>query len=102
MTDQLNARFENLEVIITSDDALFIRGSVEEVLFSLALAVFIVVATLWLFLGSPSATLIPCVSIPIALVGSVAAIWLLGFSINILTLLALVLATGLIVDALVR
>ena len=98
VTDQLNARFENLEVIITSDDALFIRGSVEEVLFSLALAVLIVVATLWLFLGSPSATLIPCVSIPIALVGSVAAIWLLGFSINILTLLALILATGLIVD----
>ncbi|MCR9175596.1 MAG: efflux RND transporter permease subunit [Alphaproteobacteria bacterium] len=98
VADHLNARFENLEVIITSDDALFIRGSVEEVLFSLALAVLIVVATLWLFLGSPSATLIPCVSIPIALVGSVAAIWALGFSINILTLLALVLATGLIVD----
>ncbi|MEQ8587577.1 MAG: efflux RND transporter permease subunit [Thalassobaculaceae bacterium] len=95
---ELNARFERVQIQVTSDDALFIEGSVEEVLYTLALAVLIVIATLWLFLGSPSATLIPCVSIPIALIGSVAAIWLLGFSINILTLLALVLATGLIVD----
>jgi len=96
--DKLNDRFERVEITVTSDDALFIKGSVREVLISLGLAVLIVVATLWLFLGSPSATLIPCVSIPVALVGSVAAIWILGFSINILTLLALVLATGLIVD----
>jgi hydrophobe/amphiphile efflux-1 (HAE1) family protein len=94
----LNSRFERVQVSITSDDAEFIEGSVEEVLYTLFLAVLIVIATLWIFLGSPSATLIPCVSIPIALIGSVAAIWLLGFSINILTLLALVLATGLIVD----
>ena len=94
----LSDRFERVEVIVTSDDALFIRGSIREVAISLGLAVLIVIATLWLFLGSPSATLIPCVSIPIALIGSVAAIWLLGFSVNILTLLALVLATGLIVD----
>jgi hydrophobe/amphiphile efflux-1 (HAE1) family protein len=94
----LNTRFERVDLVVTSDDALFIRGSVEEVLKTLALAVLIVIATLWLFLGSPKATLIPCVAIPVALIGSVAAIWLLGFSINILTLLALVLATGLIVD----
>lgn len=95
---ELNSRFERVQVSVTSDDALFIEGSVEEVLYTLFLAVLIVIATLWLFLGSPMATLIPCVSIPVALVGSVAAIWLLGFSINILTLLALVLATGMIVD----
>ncbi|MDF1791875.1 MAG: efflux RND transporter permease subunit [Thalassobaculaceae bacterium] len=95
---EINGRFERIQVRVTSDDAQFIEGSVEEVLYTLVLAVLIVIATLWLFLGSPSATLIPCVSIPIALVGSVAAIWLLGFSINILTLLALVLATGMIVD----
>ncbi|UUX51719.1 efflux RND transporter permease subunit [Nisaea acidiphila] len=94
----LNKRSERIEVIVTSDDALFIEGSVSEVLFSLLLAVLIVIVTLWIFLGSPSATLVPCVSIPVALIGSVAAIWALGFSINILTLLALVLATGLIVD----
>ncbi|MEO9902597.1 efflux RND transporter permease subunit [Nisaea sp.] len=94
----LNRRFDKIEVMVTSDDALFIEGSVSEVLFSLSLAVLIVIGTLWVFLGSPSATLIPCVSIPVALIGSIAAIWALGFSINILTLLALVLATGLIVD----
>lgn len=95
---ELGGRFERLQVTVTSDDALFIRGSIREVAISLGLAVLIVIATLWLFLGSPSATLIPCAAIPIALIGSVAAIWMLGFSINILTLLALVLATGLIVD----
>ena len=94
----LNRRFDKIEVMVTSDDALFIKGSVSEVLFSLLLAILIVIVTLWVFLGSPAATLIPCVSIPVALVGSVAAIWVFGFSINILTLLALVLATGLIVD----
>ena len=94
----LDARFDRVEIVVTADDALFIQGSVEEVLISLGLAILIVIATLWVFLGSPSATLIPCLSIPVALIGSVAAIWLLGFSINILTLLALVLATGLIVD----
>jgi hydrophobe/amphiphile efflux-1 (HAE1) family protein len=96
--DRLNARFDTIEIITISDDALFIRGSIREVLISLGLAALIVVATLWVFLGSPRATLIPCAAIPLALVGSIAAIWLLGFSINILTLLALVLATGMIVD----
>ena len=96
--EALNARFERVHVGIMSDDAEFVEGSVEEVLYTLFLAVVIVIATLWVFLGSPMATLIPCVSIPVALIGSVAAIWLLGFSINILTLLALVLATGMIVD----
>jgi hydrophobe/amphiphile efflux-1 (HAE1) family protein len=95
---RLNNRFERIEITTVSDDALFIRGSIREVLISLGLAVLIVIATLWVFLGSPTATLIPCVAIPVALIGSVAAIWLLGFSINILTLLALVLATGMIVD----
>ncbi|HEX6260922.1 MAG TPA: efflux RND transporter permease subunit, partial [Woeseiaceae bacterium] len=52
----------------------------------------------WLFMGSIRATLVPAMAIPVSLVGTVAAIWLAGFSINILTLLALVLATGLVVD----
>ncbi|NMM44712.1 efflux RND transporter permease subunit [Rhodospirillaceae bacterium KN72] len=95
---RLADRLDGVDIAIVTDDAQFIRGSVREVIVTLLLAVIIVIATLWLFLGSPSATLIPCVSIPIALIGSVAAIWAMGFSINILTLLALVLATGLIVD----
>ncbi|MBT5413857.1 MAG: efflux RND transporter permease subunit, partial [Rhodospirillaceae bacterium] len=96
--EDLNARFEAVHLVVTADDAVFIRGSVREVLITLAIAVTIVVATIWLFVGSLRATLVPTVAIPIALIGTVSAIWLLGFSINLLTLLALVLATGMIVD----
>jgi multidrug efflux pump subunit AcrB len=71
---------------------------VREVIVSLSIAVLVVIAVIYVFMGSLRPTLIPAVAIPIALVGTIAAIWLLGFSINILTLLALVLATGMIVD----
>ena len=98
MVDNLRTRFPELEIRVTSDDAEFIRDSVSEVITSLGLTVLLVVVTLWVFIGSWRATIIPALSIPVALIGSVAIIWLLGFSINILTLLALVLATGLIVD----
>lgn len=96
--ERLNGRFEDVELTKTSDDAIFIRGAIREVLLTLGFSTLIVVAAIWLFIGSPRATLIPAVSIPLALVGTVAAIWALGFSINLLTLLALVLATGLVVD----
>ncbi len=95
---ELNQRFDNLELSVTEDSAIFIKGSVKEVITSLFYSVLIVVATIWLFLGSLRATLIPSAAIPVALIGTVAAIWLMGFSINILTLLAIVLATGLVVD----
>ncbi len=94
----LNERFDDLEIQVTTDDAQFIRRSVEEVLLTLAVTIAIVVGVIWLFLGKLRATLIPSAAIPAALVGAVAGLWLFGFSINILTLLALVLATGLIVD----
>lgn len=96
--DQLNRRLDDIELRVTSDEAVFIEQSVEEVLTSLAITVLIVVMTIWLFLGSMKATIIPAVAIPVSLIGTVAGIWALGFSINLLTLLALVLATGLIVD----
>lgn len=96
--ERLNERFDELELIVTTDNATFIRASVKEVLVTLSLAILIVVLTLWLFTGSLRATLVPCVTIPVSLIGTVAVIWLLGFSINILTLLAIVLATGLVVD----
>lgn len=97
--ERLNERFGGaVELQITNDDAEFIRRSVGEVMVTLGLTVLIVVATIWLFLGSLRATLVPSVAIPVALIGTVAAIWMFGFSINILTLLALVLATGLVVD----
>ncbi|MGE0621826.1 MAG: efflux RND transporter permease subunit [Pseudomonadales bacterium] len=95
---RLNARFDEVELEKISDNAEFIRGSVREVVISLALATLVVVTVIRLFSGSLRTTLVPTLTIPVALLGTVAAIWLLGFSINILTLLALVLATGLIVD----
>ncbi|CAM3817936.1 efflux RND transporter permease subunit [Rheinheimera salexigens] len=95
---QAQSRFPDLQMQVTSDDAEFIRSSVKEVITSLLLTIVLVVATLWLFIGSGRATIVPALSIPVSLIGALAAIWLMGFSINILTLLALVLATGLIVD----
>jgi HAE1 family hydrophobic/amphiphilic exporter-1 len=89
---------EDVSIFVTSDEATFVRGAIVEVAKTLTLAVMIVVAIIFLFLRDARATLIPAVTIPVALVGTLAAIWLVGFSINILTLLALVLATGMVVD----
>jgi HAE1 family hydrophobic/amphiphilic exporter-1 len=89
---------EGMKIRVTSDDATFIRGAITEVIVSLILAVVIVVAVIYLFLRSFRATLIPTITMPVALIGALAAIYLAGFSINILTLLAIVLATGMVVD----
>ncbi len=95
---RLNRDNPDLQLSVVSDDAIFIRSAIQEVGTSLALAVLIVVAVVGAFLGQWRATLVPVVAIPIALIGTLGAIWLLGFSINLLTLLALLLATGLVVD----
>jgi hydrophobic/amphiphilic exporter-1 (mainly G- bacteria), HAE1 family len=89
---------DDVNIFITSDDAVFIRGSIEEVLKTLALAVAIVVVVIFIFLRDLRATMIPALTMPVALIGTLAAIYLVGFSVNILTLLALVLATGMVVD----
>ncbi|HKJ21259.1 MAG TPA: efflux RND transporter permease subunit, partial [Woeseiaceae bacterium] len=95
---RINARYPDLALKVTDDQATFIKSSVTQVLITLGLSIAIVIATIWLFMGSFRATLVPALAIPVALIGTIAAIWLMGFSINILTLLALVLATGLVVD----
>ena len=89
---------EGVDIRVTSDDATFISGAIEEVRSTLILAVLIVIAIIFLFLRDWRATLIPAVTLPVSLIGAFAAIWLAGFSVNILTLLALVLATGMVVD----
>ncbi len=89
---------EDVRMYVTSDSADFIEGAIHEVELALGLSVLIVTAVIFLFLRDARATLIPVLAIPVALVGTLAAIWLVGFSINILTLLALVLATGIVVD----
>ncbi len=76
----------------------FIQASIDEVQFSLGAAVVIVVVVIFLFLGSLRAVVIPIVTIPLSLVGAGTLMAALGFSLNLLTLLAMVLAIGLVVD----
>ncbi|OQM76107.1 efflux RND transporter permease subunit [Manganibacter manganicus] len=89
---------KGMHIKVTSDDAVFVNGAVHEVEIALVLSVSIVLIIIYIFLLDWRATLIPGFSMPVALIGTIAAIYLAGFSINILTLLALVLATGLVVD----
>lgn len=98
LIQRINATRTDVHIVKTSDDALFIRGAVREVIYSLGLAIMIVVGVIYAFIGGLRATLIPAVTIPVSLIGTLVAIWMLGFSINMLTLLALVLGTGMIVD----
>ncbi|HTJ57105.1 MAG TPA: efflux RND transporter permease subunit [Devosiaceae bacterium] len=88
----------SVDLRISSDDSIFISGAVDEVERSLLISVVAVIAIIFLFLLDWRATLVPAISMPVALIGTIAGIYLAGFSINILTLLALVLATGLVVD----
>lgn len=80
------------------DSSIFIQGSIDEVYNTLIIAMLMVVLVIFLFLGNVRATLIPAVTVPIALIGSMMVLSWLGFSINLLTLLAMVLAIGLVVD----
>jgi len=96
--NKINAEGRGITLTVITDDSVFIQGAISEVMKSLALAVLIVILVIALFIGRVRAALIPAAAIPVALVGTIAAIWLMGFSINLITLLALVLATGLVVD----
>ncbi|UCI21124.1 efflux RND transporter permease subunit [Mesorhizobium sp. B2-1-8] len=89
---------KGMAIKITSDDAVFVKGAVHEVEIALGLSVTMVLIVIYVFLLDWRATLIPGLSMPVAMIGTIAAIYLAGFSVNILTLLALVLATGLVVD----
>jgi HAE1 family hydrophobic/amphiphilic exporter-1 len=94
----VNTRARDFTLVKTSDDSLYIKGALKDVLYTLAFSILIVLIVIAAFLGQWRAIFIPAVTMPVALIGTLAAIWLFGFSINLLTLLALVLATGLIVD----
>jgi multidrug efflux pump len=80
------------------DTSKFIDISIKEVLKSLAEALLLVVLVIYVFLGNWRATLVPAVVIPVALTGSLVGLYLLGYSINVLTLFAMVLAIGIVVD----
>jgi len=87
-----------MRIIVGSDDALFIAASIREVLIALCISLTLVVLVILAFLRSFRATLVPAVTIPVALVGCLSLVSAFGFSINVLTLLALLLAIGLVVD----
>ncbi|MEQ9259752.1 MAG: efflux RND transporter permease subunit [Roseovarius sp.] len=89
---------QGMEIIVGSDDALFVGASIREVLIALSISLALVVLVILAFLRSFRATLIPAVVIPVALIGCFILIGLWGFSLNTLTLLALLLAIGLVVD----
>ena len=89
---------EGMQLVAASDDTVFIRESIKEVWRTLAVAATFVVLVIYLFLGSARAAVIPAAVVPVCLVGTFAVLSAFGFSINILTLLALVLTIGLVVD----
>jgi multidrug efflux pump len=87
-----------MEIAIAFDTSVFIEKSIESVYEVMAEALALVVLVIFFFLRSLRATLIPFVTIPVSLIGACFLIWIMGFSINVLTLLGIVLAIGLVVD----
>lgn len=97
--DELKLRFpEGMDYVIPYDTTYFVSASIKEVVHTLAEAMLLVLAVVFIFLQSWRATLIPMIAVPISLIGSFAGLWLFGFSINMLTLFAMVLAIGIVVD----
>lgn len=97
--DELNSRLTNgIKILTIKDDADYIKESMHEVEFTILLTALIVVLIIFLFLGDGMATLVPCATIPVSLVGTFFALQALGMSINLLSLFALVLAVGVVVD----
>ncbi|UUY08738.1 multidrug efflux RND transporter permease subunit [Pseudomonas sp. J452] len=88
----------NLKVSIAYDATRFIQASIDEVVITLIEAVLIVIVVVFLFLGAFRSVLIPVITIPLSMIGVLFFMQLMGYSINLLTLLAMVLAIGLVVD----
>lgn len=97
--DALQKKFpEGMNYVIPFDTTRFVSASINEVVKTLIEAALLVIAVVYIFLQSWRATLIPMVAVPISLIGTFAGLWLFGFSINTLTLFAMVLAIGIVVD----
>lgn len=89
---------DGMHLSVVWDSTLYLKAILSEVYRDIALAIALVIMVVMLFLGSPRSSLIPIVTIPICLIATCALIYALGFSINVFTLLAFVLAIGLVVD----
>jgi multidrug efflux pump len=104
--DQIKAKLPQLEstlpagmkVEIVSDSTGVIRSSVSDAAFELGLAIVLVVLVIFVFLRNVPATIIPSISVPVSLIGTLAAMYELGYSIDNLSLMALIIATGFVVD----
>ena len=89
---------QGLEIQVLSDRTETVRASVDDVQFTLALTIFLVVGVIYLFLRSARATIIPGVAVPLSLVGTFGVMYLAGYSLNNLSLMALTISTGFVVD----
>ncbi|MEA2119433.1 efflux RND transporter permease subunit [Halovibrio sp. HP20-50] len=89
---------DGMSLSLNYDASLFVAGAIEQVVITLFIAMGLVVVVIFMFLGNLRTTLVPAVTVPIAVIGAFTALAVMNFSINLLTLLALVLAIGLIVD----
>ncbi|MDY7025232.1 MAG: efflux RND transporter permease subunit [Pseudomonadota bacterium] len=99
LTDRLNQNLpEGMSIEQSYNAAVFIEASIREVYNSLFFAIACVVLVIYLFLGSLRAMIIPAITVPVSLIGTFIVMYICGFSINLLTLLALVLAIGMVVD----
>ncbi|MEO0883352.1 MAG: efflux RND transporter permease subunit [Pseudomonadota bacterium] len=89
---------DGIRIFQSFDSSVFIQASIREVYITLGIAVALVTLVIFLFLGSARSTIIPAVTVPISIISTFILLYALGLSINLLTLLALVLAIGLVVD----
>src|SRR5665647_1950117 len=96
---ELKVRFPaGVDFQIPYDTSAFVKASIKEVVKTLGMAMLLVVIVVFVFLQSWRATLIPIIAVPISLIGAFAGLWIFGFSINTLTLFAMVLSIGIVVD----
>ncbi|MEY4592739.1 MAG: hypothetical protein RIR18_1634, partial [Pseudomonadota bacterium] len=97
--EELKAKFPpDVEYLIPFDTTRFVQSSIKEVTHTLGEAALLVILVVYVFLQSWRATLIPIIAVPVSLIGTFAGLWVFGFSINTLTLFAMVLAIGIVVD----
>ncbi len=97
--EELKKRFPSgVDYVVPFDTTKFVNASIREVVHTLGEAMILVAAVVFLFLQNWRATLIPLIAVPVSLIGTFAGLWLCGFSINTLTLFAMVLAIGIVVD----
>ncbi len=97
--EEINKRLPaDMKMGLTFDSTVFIDDAVKQVYKTLFEAIVLVLLVIWLFLGSARSALVPAVTVPVCLIAAFIGLWIFGYSINLLTLLALILAIGLVVD----